>query len=336
MGRLKAVKSTDMTDDTTNAIVRRVLREAAIPELMEVLTKRLSMPDLQSLLLETYRKRTATLSPAALLNQYRTNRFVRPAGVSPQQCLEFDRLGYSLLPQEFECLELSPVSPLGVCSVLATVDQNNAVTTIRNTEVCSDATNVLALECATRRQKTGKRQPAPREVKLCASHRLLRGQVFKGAGMVQHFRVFSLCTAGADSGSSAFEAAALVEHMDFYIRLLKESARLGFSVQHVRATVTPFAGGREEVVERQILAGLATQHPDVSFELDRDRKTGAGYYIWAGFQIMASDAGGSEWFLVDGGFTNWTQLLLNNRKERLLISGLGTDRFLSFFSQREG
>ena len=31
--------------------------------------------------------------------------------------------------------------------------------------------------------------------------------------------------------------------------------------------------------------------------------------------------------LIDGGFTTWTQQLLSNNKERLLISGLGTERF---------
>jgi len=39
-------------------------------------------------------------------------------------------------------VELSPVCPLGTNS---TLDQNQTVTTIRNSEVCSDSTNVLAL-----------------------------------------------------------------------------------------------------------------------------------------------------------------------------------------------
>jgi hypothetical protein len=32
-----------------------------------------------------------------------------------------------------------------------------------------------------------------------------------------------------------------------------------------------------------------------------------------------------EFNYVDGGFTNWTYKLLNNNKERLLTSGIGTD-----------
>jgi len=109
---------------------------------------------LQSLLLAVYRRRASRLSPAAVLRQYQENRFVQPAHVSSWESVEFDRLAYSLLPECFEVVELSPVSPLGSCSVLATVDQNNVVTTSRNTEVCADPTNVLALECATRRKKS--------------------------------------------------------------------------------------------------------------------------------------------------------------------------------------
>jgi|GEM_PF-4488011 len=39
----------------------------------------------------------------------------------------------------------------------------------------------------------------------------------------------------------------------------------------------------------------------------------------------------TDYFLVDGGFTDWTQKLLSNRKERLLISGLGSERLLTCF-----
>ena len=35
-----------------------------------------------------------------------------------------------------------------------------------------------------------------------------------------------------------------------------------------------------------------------------------------------------ELFLVDGGEVNWTQKLLVNAKERLVISGLGSERVL--------
>jgi hypothetical protein len=43
------------------------------------------------------------------------------------------------------------------------------------------------------------------------------------------------------------------------------------------------------------------------------------------------DQTGTEYFLVDGGFTDWNRQLLSNRKEGLLISGMGSERFVSLF-----
>jgi hypothetical protein len=316
-------------------IIRRILREAAVSGLWEALAERLSLTDLQSLLLDVYKARAARVSPAAVLKQYQQNRFTRLANVSPVQFGELDQLAYSLLPAGFEAVELSPVSPLGACSVIAGVDQNNTVATVRNTEVCADSTNVLALECASRREKVDSRKSGP-DVKLCASHRLLRGQLFEGPVSFAHFRVFGLCTAGRDRGSFGFEVEALVEQIDFYLRLLAQSERIGCALGRIRVTMTPFAGGRADVLERAVMARLAAQHPQAALGLDQERQTGRGYYVWAGFQIFVEDSKGAEVFLVDGGFTDWTQKLLSDRKERLLISGMGTERFMVCFKPGTG
>ncbi len=42
------------------------------------------------------------------------------------------------------------------------------------------------------------------------------------------------------------------------------------------------------------------------------------YYAHLAFRIRFWDPEGRIWDLVDGGFTNWTQWLLNSRKERSL------------------
>src|SRR6185503_1820337 len=121
--------------------------------------------------------------------------------------------------------------PLGTNSIVAPVDQDNAVATIRNTEVCSDSTNVLALECARRRRGIYKGNTHPdADTKLCASHRLLRPHLPEDPASFPHFRIFSLCTAGRDQGSYGFEVAALTEHLEFYIRLLQSAQQVGFSL----------------------------------------------------------------------------------------------------------
>ena len=66
-------------------IIERILRTAQVPDLLEVLTQRLSQSDLQSLLLDVYRKRAHTLTPRHLLQQYEQNRFVQPATVNPKR-----------------------------------------------------------------------------------------------------------------------------------------------------------------------------------------------------------------------------------------------------------
>jgi hypothetical protein len=121
-------------------LIERILNKAQVPDLLSVLTQRLSQSDLQSLLLEVYRTRSQSLTPQHLLQQYEQNRLVQPATISPQQLLEFDRLAYSVLPSSFERLELSPVCPFGSNSIVAPLDQNQTATTIRNSEVCSDST----------------------------------------------------------------------------------------------------------------------------------------------------------------------------------------------------
>ena len=313
-------------------IIERILRTAQVPNLLEVLTQRLSQPDLQSLLLEVYRKRAQPLTPGHLLQQYEQNRFVQPAAVNPKHLLEFDRLAYSVLPSSFELLELSPVCPLGTNSVVAPVHQDNAVATIRNTEVCSDSTNVLALECARRRQGIYRSMGHPEvDTKLCASHRLLRPHLPDDPASFPHFRIFSLCTAGRDKGSYGFEVAALREHLEFYLRLLQTAGQAGFRLGAVRASITAFDESRYPVLEAEVLEVLSRSYSNVEFMFNREQASGQEYYTGVRFQMYASDKAGTEYFIVDGGFTNWTQQLLSNRKERLLISGMGSERFVSCF-----
>ena len=174
-------------------ILERVVRQSGVADLLDLLSERLAPTDLQSLLIEVYRRRATRQAPADLLDQYRRNRFVQPSPMNPRAFLEVDRLAFSLASPPFEPIELSPLGPLGTTSVLTSVSQNVAVATARNTEVVSDSTNVLALECALRRRARSRvRSGASDRVRLCASHRLLRAQRFAGPNQFAHFRAFAL------------------------------------------------------------------------------------------------------------------------------------------------
>jgi hypothetical protein len=48
-------------------LIQRILSKAQVPDLLEVLSQRLSQSDLQSLLLEVYRQRSRALTPQHLL-----------------------------------------------------------------------------------------------------------------------------------------------------------------------------------------------------------------------------------------------------------------------------
>jgi hypothetical protein len=315
-------------------LLDRILRESGVADLLEVLSTRLEPTDLQSLLLAVYARRAADQTPSDLLRQFERSRFTRPSSVDPRALAEVDRLAYALASPPIQPLELSPVCPLGSNSVVAPVSQNLAVATIRNTEVVSDSTNVLALECALRRRANVRTAAQARDrVKLCASHRLLRPQHFDQPGFFAHFRVFALCTAGRDEGGHRFELESLAEQLTLHLRLMAALAGIGYPLKQPRVAITDLAGGIDvEALRTAVMDPLAHEFPDAEIGFDPGRTTGRGYYQGLCFKIYARDQRNVEHDLGDGGFTTWTQTFCSDRKERLLISGIGTERVCSVFA----
>src|SRR6266702_4785257 len=103
----------------SDPMLERIQREAGVPELMEVLVERLTPTDLQSLLLEVYRRRALRVQPGQLLERYERDRFVRPSDLAPGELADFERLVWSLLPEHYTAIELSPLCPLGTNSTVA-------------------------------------------------------------------------------------------------------------------------------------------------------------------------------------------------------------------------
>jgi hypothetical protein len=310
-------------------IIERIEGELGMPGLVSLLAEGIGPTDLQSLLLEVYRQRALRRRPSDVLSDYEHNRFVRPATISPTRLHEWERVAFSQLGPEFELLALSPVCPLGTNSVVAAVDPNWSVATIRNTEVVSDSTNVLALECALRRRQLLREQPKSAEqVHLAASHRLVRGQHYQDPALLAHFSALTLCSAGRDTGSLQFELQSLALHVRTYVRALR--AFLGSQVP-LRVSATDFGPqAREPVLTSQLLRPLEEELAlEVCF--DRKRTSGRGYYLDLCFHIHALTPSGRWLELVDGGAVDWTQKLLSNAKERLVISGIGSERVCTEF-----
>ena len=167
--------------------------------------------------------------------------------------------------------------------------------------------------------------------RLCTSQRLVQAQTFSGAATFAHFRILALCTAGQDEGGRKFETGSLVEHIDFYIRLTQACRAEGYAVNRIMVNLTAFDERWQAKLNTHVLEILATRYPTVDFAFDQTRETGRGYYYGAGFQVNMTDPSGEVYFIADGGFTDWTQQYLSNRKERLLISGFGSERFVYVF-----
>jgi hypothetical protein len=79
----------------------------------------------------------------------------------------------------------------------------------------------------------------------------------------------------------------------------------------------------------RVIAALEGQFPDVDFRIDPSRQTGRGYYSEICFHIHATPRAGHSLELADGGAVDWTQKLLSNAKERLVISGISGERLCS-------
>ena len=309
-------------------IIERIESQTGVAGLVSILADQLSPTDLQSLLLEVYRVRSSQVQPSSILSDFESNRFVRPSSVSPISLLRWEQVAFSYLPHGFIPLALSPICPFGTNSVVAPVDQNWAVTTSRNTEVVSDSTNVLALECALRRRELLRTNPKSSEaIHLAASHRLLRAQRYQDPKSIAHFSAFALCSAGRDRGNLQFELSILEVHIRFYLAALQ--AFLGPEVPLHLSITDLNSEPRQELMETQVLSLIRAEFERVDCAFDQQRTQGRGYYLDLCFHIHATDSTGKRLELVDGGSVGWTQKFLSNAKERLIISGIGSERLCS-------
>lgn len=84
-------------------------------------------------------------------------------------------------------------------------------------------------------------------------------------------------------------------------------------------------------IDKKLVRPLRERYPHVSFFYDAGRIAGIGYYPSLAFKLTAVTNNGSAVPLADGGLVPWTQKLLESKKERLFISGFGTELFCRTF-----
>ena len=288
-----------------------------------VLRAGLSPTDLQTLLLDVVRSRAAVVTPARLMQRWRHDRFVRPAGSDPRTLAAVEAALWAALPDRFAGVELSPVTPLGTVSALSSVGQNRMLATVRGSEVVSDPTNALAIEAAVRRsaRAEGATEPAAIRVDLAAAHRVLRTQVFTGPAEYPHFKLFALVSSGRDRGSGLVEAQLIVDHLRFYATAISAIT----PTMAAELVVSTFR--RSAIDDRldELLPALEELAPRIAVRRDRDRTHGRRYYTSHALRINLG-TGDASADLGDGGLTDWTARLLGDAKERCLTSCISIER----------
>jgi hypothetical protein len=111
--------------------------------------------------------------------------------------------------------------------------------------------------------------------------------------------------------------------------------QLSFGLNAIRVQISVFEPGREQVLNAEVVDTLAEKYPVAKLECATAQQKEPGYYTGIRFGIYAQDQAATEYFLADGGFTDWTQQLLSDRRERLLISGIGSERLISCFGKSQ-
>ena len=299
-----------------------------LKKITELLGNKLNASDLQSLLIKISAIRAEELNAQTPFRNFHSSRFSRPSDISQRIFNRLDSLAYELLPGSYETIELSPVTPFASVSSISNLSQNLVLSTIRNYEVVSDPTNVMALESAIRRKSLIKKQDKSAHiVNLCSSHRLLRAQAFENEKFTAHFRVFSLVSAGKDTGNLEFESNQMAEHLNFYLSLSAELSLL----DRVEVFISDFSKSVPTSFLDDLKSRLKAEFQGLPVKWDNNREQAKNYYSPLAFMIRYRDDNRQPWLIVDGGFTDWTRQLLSNKKERFLGSAIGTELLLRVF-----
>ncbi len=347
-----------MKKDRTEEIARGIAESRGHSGLVDALES-LSPSELSSVAMHALRRTARERDLPELATQVEKTPALGPSSADPRALNEIDRQVY-LAASAFEAIDLSPLIALGSAAATG-IDPNNVLAAVRNAEVAADPTIAQALECARRRKKDRKTT-----IRLASSQRVVRLQPINVPGFTPHFRIFTLVSAGRDLGDERFERAELLAHLDAWLTALERLARSGYAIRSMavhlsdtrivrslleargvsnienvrslgdvgatlpKGVIDPSAVDepalapylpRLEKIRDEVFAPLHARHPKASFSFDFSRIQALNYYCGPTFKLAVD---GVEFG--DGGFTDWTQRLLADKKERMFASAIGVER----------
>ncbi len=301
-----------MTGNMHNNWIQRLAGKEDTSSLLDFLINGINSSSLNTLLLEVFHQRLQHETPAGLLRRYKNNRLVQPstADVLQLKKLEIDFLEMAFA-RDMQLLELSTAAAAGTCSVIAPVHQHKVLTALRQSELLADATNSLALHDASLANRTATRHYA-------TTARLLRTPLSPVKGHTPHFMAGCLLSAAPDRGDFIFEKETLLLHLQLFSAFLLQTGnpvtRFKLIVHHNTNHAERLTSACADwLATHQVIPVATTSAPAPN-----------SYYKGCQFKVCI-EIDKNEIEIADGGFTDWTALLLQDRKQRTLIGGLGLE-----------
>ncbi len=220
-------------------MLQSISEELGVPNLLEILSTT-PMRRLQPVLVHAFKNRAKIRKPTDLLKEYeRKQEFFGISSITQVELYHFALVCHEATRTEFENVQTSPITPLGLNTVLSKISQNNTLSTIRGSEVVSDLTSQLALECSLRRKMNLARKDTS-AVHISTIGRVLRLQPFdKSKGYMQHFDIFALCSGGPNVQSSGgFAVPSLHKHIAALLGVIAELHREGYKSSDITVKVS--------------------------------------------------------------------------------------------------
>ena len=210
-------------------MLQSISEELGVTNLLEILSTT-PMRRLQPILVHAFKNSAMIRKPAALLQEYeRRQEFLGISSITQIELYKFALACHEATRSTFENVQTSPIAPFGLNTALSMVSQNNTLSSIRGSEVVSDLTSQLALECSLRRKRNVARKDES-AVHVSTSGRVLRLQPFdKSKGYMQHFNLFALCSGGLNVPSSGgFAVPSLQKHIATLLNAISVLHREGY------------------------------------------------------------------------------------------------------------
>ena len=371
LNELRMARRLDRPPD--GPVVGRLRRTLdASPDVVAAL-EALPAPDLHALMLHLARVRACGRRPADLLAERSRLEMLEPAPVALELLLEVEAAALGAAGG-FTPVELSPIAPGATNAVLGGLDQNLTLATARGSEVLADPTTSLALEVALERRRGTPAPALCARARvlrmqrfgggwrqhfglfaLASGGRAAPGDGFALRALLAHLTVYlgmlrQLAERGHAIGAVTVEVSD-GDHLAEQCRAagvdvwdLAAQARAGEAEPEAILAeagielprfgeAPPAAATRLERVAEHVYGPLAAAFPGARLGFRPGRLAAIGYYRGLLLNVDAEFAG-TRLSIADGGTVDWTQRLLSDRRERLLVSGIGSERVARLMGPR--